>query len=302
MVLLELLSAIGQWDLAVFHYNHMLRGHQADEDETFVREACRKRGIDFLLGKSDVAAECAANRWSFEEGARRIRYRFFLDNMEGFDALVLGHHADDQAETVMLNFIRGAGVKGLGGMQAWDEERHLLRPLLSVSKETLSDYAERVGLAWREDHTNASNEYDRNWVRNSLIPEIEGRRQGFRQVLARSSDYFGALHGFLEQQARDWIASKGRVSQVHGVSLPVSDLLDVHGVLRGEILAQMWEGAHGSRHGFTVKRVREVEIWMAANKNGSTSWFGKDHCLVNRSGVISLRAVERKPSPPAPER
>lgn len=178
----------GRQRLSVLHVNHGLRGEESEGDEAFVREAARARGID-----------CRVFRLSWPEGAapsqddcRRRREEIFagLCRAPG-DRVLLAHHRDDQAETLLFRLIRGTGLKGLRGMAPVAGRKH--RPFLGLGKVTLLAAARGWGLSWREDSSNASLGYERNWVRAALLPLIEERRPGFPERLAALAEEVRAL-------------------------------------------------------------------------------------------------------------
>ena len=170
VALLVLLQESGA-RLSAVHVNHGLRGGASDGDEAFVRQLCRERGVPLWVFRADPGDR------SDENWARDARYGFFREAMalSGADALVLAHHREDQAETMLLHLLRGTGLQGLGAMAA-DTQRdgmRILRPLLGVSRAALREALTARGLAWREDATNADPRYLRNALRRDVMPLLE---------------------------------------------------------------------------------------------------------------------------------
>ncbi len=196
MVLLEAAARLAAKNfssrrLLVAHVNHALRGAESDADEALVRARSLELGL-----------ACKAERltWKDDEpsqnACRQKREAFFASLLKGSgDRIFYAHHQDDQAETVLLRLIRGTGAKGLRGMLPVSGKK--VRPFLALSKETLLAAAREWGLSWREDSSNASLKYERNWVR-SLFPLVEARRPGFREKLAS-----------LAEEARGWPLAGG---------------------------------------------------------------------------------------------
>lgn len=182
--LLHLLKGMRLPDLQVVHLNHGLRGLASDGDEEFVARTAADLGLVCHRRKVDVAALAGVKGGSLETAGRRARQEVFAEVLleTGGAGVFLAHHADDQAETVLWNLLRGTGLRGAGGMREQTELRvgdislHLYRPLLGVSRAQLLEYAQSKGLEWREDVTNADPAVaTRNRLRHDLIPYIEER-------------------------------------------------------------------------------------------------------------------------------
>ena len=154
------------------HYNHHLR-ETARRDENFVRGWCADRGIPLFVGGGDVAAEAARTGRGVEETARRMRYAFLEETAEreGCALIATGHHAGDQAETVLMNLIRGSGRKGLCGIP--ERRGNIIRPMLNVSRKEIEAYLTARGIPHVEDESNGDMAYTRNRVRRELLPLLE---------------------------------------------------------------------------------------------------------------------------------
>jgi tRNA(Ile)-lysidine synthase len=185
-VLLDLRNELGVV-LSVIHFNHKIRGADADEDERFVAALAKDHSIEFHASSADVPAYAAEHRVSLETAGREARYAFFesfLRNKE-FEAVATGHTMDDQAETVLMRVLRGAGTKGLGGIfpvkRVHDCRGELIgrivRPMLTVRRGEVREYLQQINQSWREDATNVDLQYTRNRIRHGLIPVIETRFQ-----------------------------------------------------------------------------------------------------------------------------
>ncbi len=183
MALLELLQEGAQrnhWKLAIAHVDHDLRGRASAEDARWIKAEGKRRGLKVHSRRVDVAAVAKAQPGtSIEMAARRLRYQFFADLVKRhkYDCVALGHTQDDQAETVLLNLLRGAGPDGLSGMDTVACRAGLLivRPLLSVPKDELRELLRRRGVEWREDATNSDPSFMRNRVRTELLPLLSER-------------------------------------------------------------------------------------------------------------------------------
>ncbi|MDE7149981.1 MAG: tRNA lysidine(34) synthetase TilS, partial [Bacteroidales bacterium] len=160
-------------ELAVAHCHFQLRGAAADGDQAFTEALAREAGLPFYTVRFDTAAYARAQAVSIEMAARELRYGFFRQCMarDGWQACALAHHADDQAETVYLNLLRGTGLKGLRAMQP--AQGPYVRPLLFARRAEIEAYAASQGLAYCTDATNAEDDYLRNRIRHHLLPLCE---------------------------------------------------------------------------------------------------------------------------------
>jgi tRNA(Ile)-lysidine synthetase-like protein len=187
--------------LILAHLNHRLRGADADADAEHVRAFAAARGLPCVIDVIDVRAAAERGNQSIELAAREQRYAFLASVADGQPGacVVTGHHADDQAETVLLRIVRGTGVEGLRAMQRvapvpGAAHLNVLRPLLRVTRDEIERYCADIGLSFRNDASNAQLDATRNRVRLELLPLLEQLNPGVRRVLARLADTAGAAH------------------------------------------------------------------------------------------------------------
>jgi tRNA(Ile)-lysidine synthase len=169
------------------HLDHGLRKDSA-QDVAFCAALCESLDVPFRSGRADVRARAARERGGLEQAARRERYAYLrrVRDEEKAAAIAVAHTRDDQAETLLLRLVRGAGATGLSGMRP--RAGDLLRPLLAVSREQVLAHLRERGLEWREDPTNADTAHRRNRVRHELLPYLEERfNPGIRAALARTA-------------------------------------------------------------------------------------------------------------------
>ena len=186
---------------AVAHCNFGLRGAESDADEALVRSWAAGYGIPCHVKRFETAAYAAAEGISIEMAARRLRYHWFgeLCREYGYEAVAVAHNANDNAETLLLNLLRGTGLKGITGMKAEGflpdpdfADIPLRRPLLGLTREEIEAFARENGLSWREDATNAQNDYKRNKLRNLVFPVFREINPSFVQTLNRDMERFSA--------------------------------------------------------------------------------------------------------------
>ena len=206
MCLVEKVRLSGE-PFAVAHCNFGLRGPESDADEDFVRDWAASAGAAVHVKRFDTEAFAASNKISVEMAARRLRYRWFgqLCREYGYSAVAVAHNANDNAETLILNLLRGTGLRGITGMKASGflpdpdfADIPLLRPLLDTTREEIKAYAREHGLSWREDSTNAGSEYKRNKIRNRVFPLLADINPSFIHTLnrdmARFASEIAAIH------------------------------------------------------------------------------------------------------------
>jgi tRNA(Ile)-lysidine synthase len=215
-VLLQLLAALRphfNFNLHAMHVHHGLNPH-ADDWAEFCARACAS--LDVPLQVVHVAVDKHSGLGT-EATARAARYQALLSTKA--DYVLLAHHQDDQAETLLLQLLRGAGMKGLAAMGALDMNKRLLRPLLDVSRAELQAYAERQGLQWVNDESNTDIAFDRNYCRHRIMPVMLERFPSARATLARS-----ALHMAEAAQLLDELAALDAQQHVVDDQLRVSGL------------------------------------------------------------------------------
>ncbi|NTV53071.1 MAG: tRNA lysidine(34) synthetase TilS [Candidatus Firestonebacteria bacterium] len=238
--------------LLAVHVNHGLRGSQADRDERFVVRMCTRLGVACKVFSPDVSSAAVAQKWSWEEAGRKLRQKCFLQAAREFRAraVVMAHHRDDQAETVLFNFLRGTALRGLGGMLPVRTFPHpeapaalkLVRPLLGVSKAELLAYCRAHRLAWRLDATNHDTAFIRNRIRHRLLPYLEKNfNPGLRLVLARSAESAARDEVWLEACAQKSLCACAPVWGLARVALDRRRLAALAEPLRFRVLALLWD-------------------------------------------------------------
>ena len=236
MCLLHFLRGEG-YDVSCAHFNHQLRGEEAARDEDFVRAWCEKEGIPFYLGTGDVRAHARATGKSEEEAARDLRYAFLRETAQMLGAqIALAHHADDNAETVLLNFVRGTDLRGLCGMRP--KQGDIVRPFLEQTREELVTYARAHNIPHVEDHTNADpNAAARNYLRLEILPRLRELNPRAPQHIATTARSLTALDDALEQAAE--AALSHAKAQDGGISLSLDCFLAADEVVQPRILLHL---------------------------------------------------------------
>ena len=205
------LNEVGADSFAVAHCNFHLRGAESDGDEALVKAWADSNGVRMHRVDFDTREYASAHGVSIEMAARDLRYGWFarLCDESGYDVVAVAHNANDNAETLMLNLLRGTGLNGLHGMAEVSVKRkHLLRPLLEFTRKQIEGYVMARRVQYRDDSTNFESEYKRNMIRNEVFPFFEKINPSFVRTLNREIGYFSEAGAIVE----DWC--RARLSDV----------------------------------------------------------------------------------------
>ena len=213
--------------LAAFHLNHLLRGNDAGLDESFCEQLCSKFNIPFYSVCRNVKLFSQKKKMSVEEAGRKIRYSELdkLIKKTEFNKIATAHHLNDNAETVLLNLIKGTGLKGISGIPII--RGNIIRPVLSVSKEEILKYLAEENLDFRIDKTNQDLDYDRNYIRNELLPLIRKHlNPSVETALFNSSRNFRNIYSYIFNTARKELNDLDSDKQILRVPLSKLNNLD----------------------------------------------------------------------------
>lgn len=189
MVMLDLFVAAG-FTVGVAHVNFQLRGSESDEDTRLVETVCREKNIPCFIARVDTKKYASENNLSTQVAARELRYTWFQEVMEqnGYTKLATAHHRNDNLETLLLNIARGAELKTIP-----ERNDYIVRPLLSFTREELERYAKENALNWRDDSSNASDVYPRNFIRHHIIPKLKELNNSLEESVGRTIDHLSLL-------------------------------------------------------------------------------------------------------------
>lgn len=174
------------WPFAIAHANFQLRGAESDGDEAFVQAVAETWGVSFFVKKFATEQYAQEHGLSIQMAARELRYGWLEEIRAANDlgSLVTAHHLNDSVETTLLHFARGTGLRGLAGIPV--RQGKVLRPLLFATRGEILVFAREQGLDWREDSSNAADDYARNFVRHHIVPQLEALNPNFLHTAARS--------------------------------------------------------------------------------------------------------------------
>ena len=211
MVMLHLFKR-ANYPIGVAHCNFQLRGVEADQDEQFVKDACQSMGVPFFSKKFDTQAYAKENRLSIQVAARELRYAWFQQLMtdEKLEYLATAHHVNDSLETVLLKWVHGSSLESFAGIPVRNQK--VIRPLLFATRTQLSEYASERSILWRNDSSNDSDDYQRNFIRQHVIPKLKeinpALESTFKHGLKKITGELEFLQNQLEQWKHDHVHNK----------------------------------------------------------------------------------------------
>ena len=256
-------------ELAVVHFDHHLRGAESDADAQFVRKLAEASDLEFLYGEAQVAEAARQARRNLEATAREFRYRFFfaLVNQGKLDKVATAHSANDQAETVLLNLLRGTGTRGLGGIHPLLEGK-IVRPFLQLTRSEILAELDKRKLAYRMDSTNLDPGLRRNKVRSQLLPLLAKEfNPEIIPLLKGLADRARDDEAFLEQQARDR-AHPWRVRQGEEERIPARPLAEFPAAIARRVLRQMLLAARGTLRGVSHTHLETLRQFAGEAPSG----------------------------------
>ncbi len=261
--------------LYVAHLNHMLRSHAAKLDEAFVKRCAGNLGIPIFVDKKDVARLSKKDKSSIEDKARQVRYSFFskIARSNGLNKIALAHTRDDQAETVLMRLIKGAGPRGLRGIPPKRklEAAVIIRPLIEVSKDEILEFLNKRRIPYRIDRSNLQNKYLRNRIRNLLLPGIQKEfNPNIKGILNNISSELSKAYDFLHDKSEQIFK---KVSRSRGISDELIIFLDklsrYHDAIKSEVVRIAIENKKGDLNRITHKNWKDLESLMSSNKSGA---------------------------------
>jgi tRNA(Ile)-lysidine synthase len=256
-LLTALISLRTKWNLEILaaHVNYQLRGEESNADEQFVRDFCFSRNISLVVKNAPLVGTTR-----IEERARAARFDYFhkLQMMYRIDSIALGHHRDDQAETVLLRLFRGAGGTGLRGILP--RNGSLIHPLLSFSRKEIRDFLHERSLDWREDASNLESRQSRNLLRLELLPWVKAKfNPNITDTLADTASLIAELDDILREQSRQRLGRIMIEENELGIVLPLKELRNLRPTLRFYLLREAIRRLTGSEADFYSNHFGELE-------------------------------------------
>ena len=295
MVLLDLLSSVHQ-HIHVLHVNYHLRGEDSNQDQQLIENECNKRNIPFTVLEIDLKSELNTNNSNLQDKARKVRYDFFEKQLsEKPSKIVVAHHQDDQIETFFINISRKSGIMGLSAMLPF--HNNILRPLLSISRAVINQYALAKGINWREDRSNLENTYQRNKWRNIFLPLIEKENSDIKQSVLLLIEKFQETQSILENKVSDLnlqISATGALSFKEFDNLSMEELF--------ELLRQLNLGTTGNLKELQKLRLSDKGKKLTLQQNNfieiicEDSYFFFKKVELNTLPTLKLKSISELPS------
>lgn len=255
-----------QLQLYVVHVNHGIRGEEARRDSIFVQQLAQRWNIPFFLVEKDIPVMAKENNMTEEEAGRLVRYEEMekVRRKQNARWIAVGHHQNDQAETLLFQLFRGSGAGGLAGMHP--KRGVIIRPLLWMRREQIEQYLQENQLSYCEDSTNTDIQYSRNWLRHQLIPQIEKNMNEKAVIhMAETAEDVGVWSSYVEEQGKKarMIIEK-RKNDV--ILLDKKKFLAEHEAVQFEILRQVLEQFPGGKKDIRRVHYRKIQqLFFAEN-------------------------------------
>jgi tRNA(Ile)-lysidine synthase len=298
-VVLGNLCKVSGIPFGIAHVNFKLRADESDADEAFVIRLGKQWEVETFTCSFDTRSYAKQNQMGIQEAARFLRYNWFEslmngDNANGYHYLLTAHHADDNAETLLMNFFKGTGIDGLQGILPKGSRfmNQLVRPLLFAEKKQLIEYAEMQQLEWREDASNESSKYLRNFLRNEVIPQIKQHIPSLQQNLLGNISRFREVHtlysAYIDQLKKQLLFEKQgetmlpvrKLLKTPALQTVLTDLLKPYGFSPAQIpdIIQLLLGISGKYVDAEAYRIFRNRQWLVITAIESKS---AQHFLIN---------------------
>ena len=232
-------------ELYAFHLNHKLRGKTADADEKFCKEFCSERKVRFTSVSKDVKSYALINKISIEEAGREIRYAELKKAAEesSCNKIATAHNLSDNVETILLNFFKGTGLKGMVGIPV--RRGNIIRPILSLSSDEIREYLKQNKIPFRVDESNLSSDYERNFLRNEIIPKLKERLSPrLEEKISNTSKIIFEINLFVENQIAQ-ISSRAVKIEKDGLQINIKEILKLDKSFLGILLKSIIENNLG---------------------------------------------------------
>ncbi len=283
-----------QYKLVVAHVNHLIR-EDSTEDEQFVENLCKKLEIPFEVKRADVVEIAKVEKRGEEEVGRKIRYDFFDEVAKKYDAnkIAIAHNMNDNAETVLLNLIRGSGLSGLEGIQPQEYGKYI-RPLIECSRAEIEKYCEENDLQPRIDSTNSEDIYKRNEIRHKVLPMLKEFNPNIIETLSRTSKIVKENNDFVTQESAKSFTKIAKKDGKNRVSFELKEFNQLENSIRTNLIIYTINDLAG-----TVKDISKVNIddviELANNNVGNKYIFIKKNIKVSTNkGILSFELIDLK--------
>lgn len=288
-ILLQLQDELGI-ELHVFHLNHCFRGKESAEDSRLVQDTACFWGIPCSIEEYDVPEYCSRMNKSSQEGAREVRYNLIsrVAAQVGAARVALGHHADDQAETIIINLLRGSGLTGLKGFLPV-RDNFYIRPLFNLRRKEIEDYCQRHGIQFRIDSSNLKTLYKRNRIRLELMPLLEEYNPALVTTLVRTGNVLRDEDEFLEEEACKIYSSTVTSKEDRNFIVNINTLLTHPTALQRRVLRKLWHTVAEDPGGLGFEHLESILDLIREGKGSWVSHLPKGVRVTRNYGFLYIK-------------
>lgn len=253
-----------KYSIIVAHVNHLIR-KDSTEDEQFVEKVCQKMKIKFFTKRVDVNKIAKEKKRGTEETGRAIRYEFFDEILKNENAnkIAIAHNMNDNAETMLINMIRGSGLNGLEGIQPQEYNKYI-RPLINCTRKEIEEYCEKYNLQPRIDSTNSENIYTRNIIRNKIIPELQAINPNIINTLSRTSKIIKQNNNYIKKQSKETY-EKIAVQEKNKIEFEIKEFNKIDNTIKTNIIILAIEKLQGTAR--NIEKANLDDIIKLAERN-----------------------------------
>jgi tRNA(Ile)-lysidine synthase len=272
MVLLHLLHENDCKKVTVCHLNHLIR-KESTQDAKLVKEVCAKYKYSCVARKINIPHLAKKDKLGIEETGRRERYAFFEETRKKRKAkyILTAHHADDQAETILLNLIRGTGIQGLMGIRKKNER--ILRPMLNVTKEEIEKFAKKMKLRYRLDKSNKNTEYSRNFMRLKIIPQIKKINPRFVSTIQSTQEIAENTQNLINQLSEAFLKESKHKKYSR------ERFRKLHQAIKGDIIRKIYASKNSNTTNLQNSHIRQILKVIDQKESGKKKEFGEDYYI-----------------------
>ncbi|MDL2208380.1 tRNA lysidine(34) synthetase TilS [Parabacteroides sp. OttesenSCG-928-O15] len=283
VALLKILVRLGYRCFSA-HCNFHLRGEESDRDEAFARRLAESLQVPFASIDFDTHQYAKTHSLSIEMAARELRYHWFEEKRRewGADRIAVAHHRDDSVETLLMNLMRGTGIRGMGGIRP--ENGYVVRPLLCVGREEIISWLDSEQQPYMTDHTNASDIYTRNFIRLRILPLMEKINPSVREAIARTSDHLSSAETLYLQAIEE--AKKKVLVEPGLLSIPALMQCKEPETILYEFLSP-----------YHFNRLQVRDIFSSLQKEPGKLFYSSTHRLLKDRTTLLLTPLEEEKSP-----
>lgn len=273
----------------IAHMNFQLRGEASDGDERFVQAFAKRCEVACFTTSVDTKNYAAEQQLSTQMAARKIRYSWLeqIRQENGFDFIVTAHHLNDSVETILYNFTKGSGIKGMLGIPAVNGR--VIRPLSFATRQEIDAYYTQEELVHREDASNAESGYARNWIRHEVVPKLQKLNPSFEQTVSRNLVYWQQINAWFEQEAQQ-IKTQIWHTEPHRHTLQLRSIQS-----HPALLTLLFHWLQG--FGFVAEQISGIHAAVLEQKQGKL-FLSKSHKALIHQGNLIIESQNAAPGHP----